>query len=472
LADAATDSAVTVQAWAERLPLGRLPPRAVDGNGPPAGLAARMLDLQRLAGNRAVVGALARSLAPSVQRAPGDEQKPDVVTGADKAAPKRVTGFVGLNPMAGKEAAGLAKASKEAVLTSLNDPVAEKKLQEDPAVGAFIVNELGFGPSSLGKALQAAALLTQSDPHLREQLADVMRWMNRAERGDIILDRLVLSGHSDGVKLWGESGEADESKPGVMIIERDLGMLGTIFPKAVGQVEDVMFSACFSINAVEIVKKIFPNLQSVWSYGGYSPSAAQGSIDHIVTWSIATEAEKTPGKGQKRGSNAIWTKEKGYIVGDPAQAAAGPLVTEASRGGNEWVGPYYRGEKEVDKATLDRFYVVLQQLEAHPGVSADTKKQITTRVIPITLRLRHWKPISERFGKTFGADLKPGYDALGITAPNWSTLTRTGLKAHLEAIDKALAANPGAASFKAVIEDKLRKGLFKLDPSVIAEDWI
>jgi hypothetical protein len=299
-----------------------------------------------------------------------------------------------------------------------------------------------------------------------------MRWMNQAERGDIILDRLVLSGHSDGVKLWGESEEADESKPGVMIIERDLGMLGTIFPKAVGQVQDIMFSACFSINAVEIVKKIFPNLQSVWSYGGYSPSAAQGSIDHIVTWSISTEGEKTPGKGQRRGSNAIWTREKGYIVGDPAQAAAGPLVTEASRGGNEWVGPYYRGEKEVDKATLDRFYVVLQQLEAHPGVAAETKKKITTHVIPITLRLRHWKPISERFGKTFGAELKPAYDALGITPPNWATLTRTGLKAHLDAVDKALAANPGAASYKALIEDKLRKGLFKLDPSVIAEDWI
>lgn len=457
---------MTVHAWAGPA-VGRRTSRqhAAVSSG---GLVGRVLELQRLAGNRAV----SRALARTVQRTPGDEQKPpDVITGAEKAPPKRVTGYIGLNPMAGKEAAGLRRASKGAILTSLNDPVAEKKLQEDPAVGAFIGSELGFASSPV-RALQAATLLTQADPHLREQLADVMRWMNQAEKGEIILDRLVLSGHSDGVKLWGESEEADASKPGVMIIERDLGMLGTIFPKAVGQVQDIMFSACFSINAVEIVKRIFPKLESVWSYGGYSPSAANGAIDHIVTWSVATEGEKTPGKGQKRGSNAIWTREKGYIVGDPSQAAAGPLVTEASRGGNEWVGPYYRGEKEVDKATLDRFYIVLQQLEAHPGVAAEAKKNITTRVIPITLRLRHWKPISERFGKTYGAELKPAYDALGISPPNWSTLTRTGLKAHLEAIDKALTSNPGASPHKSLIDEKLRKGLFKLDPDVIKPDWI
>jgi hypothetical protein len=438
----------------------------------PGSVASRVLELQRLAGNRAVRGALA-----AVQRAPDDAKpsargsSPGPSGGATPETPK-VTGFVGLNPGATKEAAGLKKASKQEVLTSFNDPAAEKLLQEDPAIGSFVTSELGFGVWDVGRMVQAATLLHQADPHLREQLADIMRWMSRAERGQIILDRMVLSGHSDGVKLWGDAEPNAESAPGIMVIERDLGAIAAVFPKAVGQVQDVMFSACFSINAVEIVRKIFPNLKSVWSYGGYSPSVKQGSLDHILTWERATQGEKTPTKREKRGSNAIWTRADGYIVGDPAQAAAGPLITEASRGGNELVGPYYRGEKEIDKATLDSFYTVLQRCQAHPGVDAHAKMLITTHVIPITLRLRHWRPISERFGKQFAEQLKPMYDALGMTAPNWSSLTRVQLKRHLDAIDQALETHPDAASHKAFIEDTLKKGLFKLDSKVIDESWI
>jgi hypothetical protein len=466
---------MTVHAWDRGLATQRraaVPIAAPPAGGRIGGMPGRMLELQRLAGNRAVLRAIA-----SVQRAPGDEKQatkpgPDVITGADKAAPPKVTGFVGLNPGATKEAAGLTKASKETVLTSFNDPAAEKKLQEDPAIGEFLAKDLGWGPSDAFRMLAAFAMLSEADPHLREQLADIMRWMNRAEKGQVILDRLVLSGHSDGVKLWGDAEPDAESAPGIMVIERDLGALGRIFPKAVGQVQDIMFSACFSINAVEIVKKIFPNLHSVWSYGGYSPSVQQGSLSHILAWDASTEGDKTPTTSDKRGSNAIWTREKGYIVGDPNKAAAGPLITEASRGLNELVKPYFKGEKEVDRAVLDRFYTVLQQLQAHPGVDKETKDRITTNTIPVTLRLRHWKQIAERFGRQFGAELKPAYDALGMSPPNWSSLTRVQLKHHLDAIDQALETHPAASSYKAVIENTLRKGLFKLDSKVIDESWI
>ena len=109
---------------------------------------------------------------------------------------------------------------------------------------------------------------------------------------------------------------------------------------------------------------------------------------------------------------------------------------------------------------------------AHPGVDDEAKDKINSHVIPITLRLRHWKEIRERFGKQYGPALKPAYDALGIAAPKWESLTRTQLKDHLDAVDKALADNPGAASHKTVIDNLLRKGLFKLDSKVIDESWI
>lgn len=465
---------MTVNALARRpsLPAWRAG-RATGGGSGETNARSRILELQRLAGNRAVSHALGASSVrgPVVQREP-DPAKPDVISGADKAPPKRVTGFVGLNPLAHKEAAGLSKKlGNEQLLTSLNNPAAEKILKESPAVFDFVVDELGIDLGDFSRWDKATDVLLNADPHLREQLADVMRWFNRAERGEIILERMVLSGHSNGVELWGEYEEGAESKPGTMVIERDLSTLATVFPKAAGQVEDVMFSACFSINAVEIVKKIFPSLKTVWSYGGFSPSVANGSIQHILTWSTATEGDKTLGKGLKRGSNALWTKDKGYIVGDPAAAAAGPLYAECVRGWRELAFPMYEGSKELNKGQLDRYYEKVQELLAHPGVSEDLKKN-SRNVRDVVLRLRFWPLVSKRFGSEHGARLQPAYDALGLTAPKWDSLSRPALKAHLDAVDKALKDNAAAGGHKDAIESYLRKGLWRLEPEIIKPDWI
>ena len=59
-----------------------------------------------------------------------------------------------------------------------------------------------------------------------------------------------------------------------------------------------------------------------------------------------------------------------------------------------------------------------------------------------------------------------------MSPPTWSSLTRVQLKHHLDAIDQALETHPAANSHKAVIDDTLRKGLFKLDSKVIDESWI
>jgi hypothetical protein len=192
------------------------------------------------------------------------------VTGDHVATPKGVTGFVGLNPGAYREAAALGtRIAAEHLLTSLNDPAAEQVLRENRAVFDFVGEELGIDVGDFARWDQATDVLLNADPHLREQLADVMRWLDRAEKGEIALERLVLSGHSNGVELWGEHEEGAESRPGTMVIERDLGSLAAVFPKAVGQVEDIMFSACFSTNAAEIAKRFLPNVKTAWSYGGF-----------------------------------------------------------------------------------------------------------------------------------------------------------------------------------------------------------
>lgn len=461
--------AVALLSEARREP--RAPNRAATTHGL-SGTARRVLELQRTAGNRAVAGAIA-----SIQREEKDQKAgggaPDVVSGADKAAPLRTTGFLGLNPGADKEAKKLRKTTGENVMESYNDPKAEARLKDNPALADFVFDDLGISVGDIARWEKAIDVLEKADPHLREQLADVMRWFNKAERGEIILDRLVLSGHSNGVELWGESERGATSKPGLMIIERELGGIASVFPKAAAQVEDVMFSACFSINAVEIVKKVFPNLQTAWTYTAFSPNVKQGSPEHVAEFARATEGQGTLKKSNKRGTSALWTKEQGYIVGDPGLAEAGPLYSAALTKWREIAEPMYLGDgADLTSAQLMPVYTSIQQMMAHPGTPADRKER-AEKVMKLLLRLRFWPLLRQRFGEEHKEKLQPAYDALGIAQPNWSTMTRKALKAHVEAVKKALETKTEAKAQKPLIEQYIIKGIYELtDDKAVNPDWI
>jgi len=424
-----------------------------------------ILDLQRTAGNRAVASAIA-----AVQRE-GKDQNGSVAT--DKAAPRRTTGFLGLNPGADKEAAKLKKTTREDVLVSLNDPAAEAKLNEDPGVADFVFDELGFSVGDFARWDKATDVLLTANKHIREQLAEIMRWFNRAENGDIILDRLVLSGHSNGVELWGESQRGAESQPGSMLIDRDLRAIADVFPKAAAQVEDIMFSACFSINAVNLVIKVFPNLQTAWSYSAYSPSVKQGSAEHVAECTRATEGSGTLKRSNRRGTSALWTREKGFVVGDPSLAAAGPLYTEAIRKWDEIAQPMYDGTgADVSKDALNPVYEAIQRMMAHPGTPVE-RKQLAERIMQILLRLRFWPLVRERFGAEYRDKLQPTYDALEMTQPEWASITRKALKAHVEAVGKALEGRPDGTAHKEPFDRYVSNGIYALkDHKIVKSEWI
>lgn len=456
-----------------RWPDGARSPAGASTRGSPGARGTGILELQRTAGNRAVSQAIA-----AVQREDKDKQQtgtaqPDVVSGADRAAPRRTTGFLGLNPGTEKEADKLRRTSGDDVLTSLNDPVAEARFQNDPAVADFVFDELGISVGDFNRWDKASEVLLQANTNLREQLAEVMRWFNKAETGQIILDRLVLSGHSNGVELWGESEAGAASKPGKMLIERDLSGIAAVFPTAAGQVEDIMFSACFSINAVEIVKKVFPNLKNAWSYTAFSPSIKQGSAEHVAAFTRATEGQANLKRSNKLGTSALWTREKGYVVGDPSLAAAGPLYSAALTKWREIAEPMYMGTgKDLTSDQLMPAYMAAQQLHAHPGTPADRKKRAEA-VMQLILRLRFWSLVRTRFGEEHKAKIQPIYEALGMSQPDWSKVTRIQVKEHVDAVKKALEEKPDAKGQKALVDKFLENGIYLMkDEEVIKTEWI
>lgn len=448
-----------------------------------------VLDLQRFAGNRATVMALGRAPRPTVQRRPvgpettyreppagepsmsGDAGAAQDV--AEKPAPKKVTGYFGMNPAAGKELKALNKAAgAENVLATTGDARLEAILKEEPAIADFVFDDLGISVGRFDRWSKAIDALTAAHPSVRDALGELMRWMNRAEDGEIVLDRLVMSGHSNGIELWGtpESPRAPQ-RPGVLIIEQDLGNVAAAFPTAAGQVRSVMFSACETVGAVESVVRVFPNIDSVWAYAGFSPSVAQGSGKHIESWQSATADGGTPTKKDAKGATAIWTRKDKWIVHDPG---AGNFATLYAQAMTQFEGPVrnmLRGTRESDASELRRIYGQIQEASRHPAANAD-QKATATNAMEVILRLRHWDTIVKRFAERWGPELVAPYKAFGVEPPAWATITRAQLYRHTQELKKRYLEFKGEKSVTDTIEKYVFRGLFALeDKTVIPPDW-
>ncbi|MGW8319458.1 MAG: hypothetical protein ACWGPS_09450 [Candidatus Promineifilaceae bacterium] len=415
-----------------------------------------VLALQQTVGNRNVQRLL-------VQR----DKEDQAAAGGQKDLPS-VTGYVGLNPGAWKEAEALKKSAAGQVITSLDSPAAEKGFDTVEKRIAWVMNVLGINPLLELKRFQRVwKALEGADPGFREQMGDLMRLFAGAEAGQYRLERLVMSGHSNGVQLWGDKDAT--RNPGTFFIERDFTNLVGAFPKAAAQVEDIMFSACFSIGAIILCQKLFPNLKSAWAYSGFSPSVKQGSGRHVSKFERTTTGAKTPAARAKMGSSAIWTREKGFVAGDPGKAAISNLVNQLNARVDD-VHKMMIGDAPLNQTVLRQYYTIIQQLIVHPECESQLRKKaewIRDRV----LRLRFWEQICQKFVTAYKSEMEVAYKEIGLKQPDLKNISRAGLKAHLIAYDKALKDKPSSKA-QQFYDNRLKKGLWDLDPSAIPSDWV
>jgi hypothetical protein len=408
-----------------------------------------VMDLQALAGNRATTTALQRE--PEAPAAP---------------LPTRM-GYVGMNPDAGKEAAKLKKQMGEGVITSLEDPARKKDLSTPEGVTWHIGVDMQI-PVNDPKFAALQKVFDESSPSSRDQISDLVDMFAGAERGDYDLDRLVLSGHSDGVKVWGEA-RADHAGTS-LLVERDLGNLAAAFPQAAGEIRHVMFSACYTVAAVNLVVKAFPGLQDVWSYSGSSPDVKGGSAEHIMAWEKDTEGKKGLKKGEQLGTAALWTKDKGFVVGDPKLANFGQSWSHFLAQWDSVVLPQAKGNVAFDKDHLDPVYTDLQHLIADPGINHQQAYE-AAEYRDALVRLRYWPKVIAHWATAHAAEIKHVYDLAGIPAPDYSKMSRKEFKEAAKELDKALDAKgnpPDAAKF---VKDQIDK-VWALKSEVIPEDWV
>ncbi|HEX6032767.1 MAG TPA: hypothetical protein VFY90_15150, partial [Tepidiformaceae bacterium] len=400
-----------------------------------------------------------------IQRADDSPDKP----------PVSKTLYMGMNPGSKGEAKALKGVLKDKVVAALNDPTLEKTLETEEGIARWLVGEL---PSLIYRPLQflfAYSTILQTQPQARDQMAQVIKMFHAAERGDFRLERIVLSGHSNGVELWGDA--AKNFDPGKFLLDEDLSRLTAAFPKAAAQVEDVMFSACYTVSSIDIVVRVFPNVRTVWAYAGASPAAGAGAERHISRWERETRGDQTLGAKDGLGKSALWTREaaessddgRGFIRNDPAKADMKQL-RQSFYGLSLDAKEQIQGQKPINLNILNNAYFYAQMMLAHPELKDQAEREIIQRWVDVLLRLRHYDKICDNFAQTYAAEIKRAYAAIGRPAPAFSRLPRPALADEVRQFEEALNVSPNADA--QAFYDSILRPFWKLDTTIVPATWI
>jgi len=222
--------------------------------------------------------------------------------------------FLGMNPQSSNELKAL-RASHAPVreLKSENGKIEGFDLNQAPGRAAFIA-ALELSPE---RAQAFSQLLEQAQAEGRDELAQLAKIWKGSELGQKIPGRVVISGHSNGLKIWSEAGRGS-------LQLSEIAHLAKIFPAAAAEIEDLHISACNTGYRSNIAywQDVFPNLKTFWAYTHTAPSSAYASPAHLRAWEKATRgpAENLNRKslqkilsGAVRSENlALWSKQSDY----------------------------------------------------------------------------------------------------------------------------------------------------------------
>ncbi len=302
----------------------------------------------------------------------------------------------------------------------------------------------------------------------RDELAQIAREWAKAERGGQVPSRLVLSGHQTGSGVYGENN-------GKLPWEV-LGQLAEAMPRGARSVEDFLVAGCYSGGqaSMEKYQAMFPNVKTIMAYEGSSPGASSGATAHQKEWERATRGEsqginKDRFANMRKGENvSIWTRDGG-LQGAPPPALSDLRSTMES--GRAAYDEAFSGRATIADAQtgpVRDFYSATQRLLQHPDLPAAEKAQLTLQKDQ-TIRLLFYPVVSKRFQETHGQKIGEAYRAVGLTPPNFQTMSRADALASVKAFEDKLAANPNPTAQRQL---QLLKDFSQLKPNVIPDTWV
>lgn len=355
---------------------------------------------------------------------------------------------------------------------------ARVSLNEDAGLDTYMSQ---FSGLDAGRQATLREWLKGSPGGAKDELAQLARILYDAEMGKRLMKRMVMSGHSGGTSLYGYDSAGSSNR----IDFTDLFRLGSVFPLALGQVEDLMLSACNTgwTDKLDTYRTIFPNLRSIWAYVGYSPGYGGGSERHINKWEQVSRGNVNQSKmdaGRERiaaGSGkhdknvALWTREGG-LAGSPEKVT---YETDSPLAGDsydvlkqtvdarltQFFEPAYN-QGTIDQQALNELYTQLHSLVGQHSSALGSDLPRYEKLLKKTFYLRHWSNIAKKFMETFGDRVRAGYRSANADTPSYQSLGRATALAKIDAY-------PGDKSGDAY--KLLTQYLKDLDPAVIPEEW-
>lgn len=331
-------------------------------------------------------------------------------------------------------------------------------LTDDAQVKDFAAKFVAYYGLSPDVQNKLEAVLSNTEPDGRDELARIALYMGRAESGKGTMpSRLVLSGHSAGGAMWGDNA-------GHFSLD-SIRELGEMFPTAAKNVEDIHFAGCFTYRPLQeergAWRQSFPSLKTMWGYDHFSAHAPVGDL---AAWQAATLGRGQISEATVRAHpGAIaWSEGVGFVDDGVDLAKLQRAKVEADARFDDYVS----GKTQVSdphEARIHDDYATYQRLAARGDKTAAQRADQL-------LRIRFYeKSVRGEFAKRYGNEVGEAFRSLGLPAPDFSKLSRSEALAAIEQFRNAAGAPPRSDVAEAwTTLDRFRS----LNPSFVKTDWI
>jgi hypothetical protein len=248
-----------------------------------------------------------------------------------------------------------------------------KKSQLEPFARTFGLN--AADTAKLAEALQKAP------PAGRDELGQLALALRDVGSGQLHASRLVLSGHGDGQNLVDDNDTWLQHKS-----IRDVAQL---FPDGAAKIRDLAFSSCFSgTNPREWAdwKQVFPNLDSLYGYAEFSPSADGGAPGDLRAWDRMSQGNHPEKVDPTRKGSATWNRVDGDQNVPRLDAAACRQIADRA---DAVVAKYpgLRPGAALGDAQARRAYIEVSQAVNADGLPRDLRvrlENLKQELFPIT----------------------------------------------------------------------------------------
>jgi hypothetical protein len=312
--------------------------------------------------------------------------------------------------------------------------------------------------------------------NIKDELAQIIKVWAKSEKGEEVPSRLILSGHSVGDGITGES----NGTLSINIIQN----LAKLFPKAANSIEDLHISGCSSGGeiTVETYREIFPNLKSEWTYSHSAPSAKNGAVQHQKIWETATRdrnasLNRNIAIGTRLGENVnTWAIETGFKDGKPVKNIndlLSSLDDQTALFARFYMG--YEPVKNSHSGPLRSYYELVQDiLQSKQSKDLPEEKRISLeKMRDKAIRLLYYnQSIAPNFQKNFSAEIKIGYQSIGKEPPDFSKLSRAEAILEITDFDNNIGQNEDAPESAKELLKLLKSGLKDLSREIVPDGWL